>query len=55
MISIPSSVARVATRRRVTVLVATAALLGVLVPTVAARQQAPPVNTAEPTISGSPA
>lgn len=55
MISIPSTVARVATRRRVTVLVATAALLGVLVPTVAARQQAPPVNTAEPAISGSPA
>jgi hypothetical protein len=55
MTSIPSSVARLATRRRVAVAVVGAALLGVLAPTVSARQQAPPVNTAEPTITGSPA
>ena len=55
MSSILSSVARIATRRRATIVVVGAALVGVLAPTVAARQQAPPVNTAEPTITGSPA
>jgi hypothetical protein len=55
MTSILSSVARIATRRRVAVAVVGAALLGVLAPTVSARQQAPPANTVEPTITGSPA
>lgn len=55
MTSILSSVARIATRRRVAVVVVCAALLGVLAPTVSARQQAPPANTVEPTITGSPA
>jgi hypothetical protein len=55
MSSILSSVPRIATRRRVAVAAVGAALLGVLAPTVSARQQAPPANTAEPTIAGSPA
>src|SRR5262245_58492847 len=55
MTSILSSVARIATRRRVAMVVVGAALIGVLAPTVYARQQAAPVNTAEPTITGSPA
>lgn len=55
MSSILSSVPRIATRRRVAVVAVGAALLGVLAPTVSARQQAPPANTAEPTIAGSPA
>jgi hypothetical protein len=55
MTSILSSVTRIATRRRVAVVVVGAALLGVLAPAVSARQQAPPENTAEPTITGSPA
>ena len=55
MTSIPSSVRRIVTRRRVAVVLSGAALLGVLAPTVSARQQDVPANTAEPTISGSPA
>ncbi|HEX3291788.1 MAG TPA: hypothetical protein VHR46_10375 [Gaiella sp.] len=55
MASILGTVARLATMRRVAVLVAGAALIGVLAPTVAARGQAAPVNTAEPSITGSPA
>jgi len=54
MTSIPSSVRRIVTRRRVAVVLSGAALLGVLAPTVSARQQDVPANTAEPTISGSP-
>jgi hypothetical protein len=55
MTSILDSAMRIATRRRVAVVLAGAALLGVLVPTVSARQQDVPANTAEPTITGSPA
>ena len=55
MTSILSSVTRIASKRRVAVVLAGAALLAVLAPTVSARQQAVPANTAEPTISGSPA
>src|SRR5262245_3804422 len=55
MTSIPSSVTRIATRRRIAVVLTGATLLGVLAPTVWARQQDKPANTAEPTISGSPA
>ena len=55
MTSIPSSARRLVTRRRVAVVLSGAALLGVLAPTVSARQQDVPANTAEPTISGSPA
>ena len=55
MTSILSSVTRIATRRRVAVALAGAALLGVLAPTVSARQQDIPTNTADPAIAGSPA
>ena len=55
MTSILSPVARIATMRRVTLVVVGAALLGVLAPTASARQQAAPVNTAQPTVTGSPA
>ena len=55
MTSILSSVARIATMRRFAVVVVGAALLGVLAPTASARQQAAPVNTAQPPGTGSPA
>ena len=55
MTSIRASVKRIATGRRVAVALSGAALVGVLAPTVSARQQDAPVNTAEPTITGSPA
>jgi hypothetical protein len=55
MTSILSSITRLATRRRVAVIALGAALLGILAPSVSARLQAPPTNTAEPTITGSPA
>ncbi len=55
MTSILSSVTGLATKRRVAVTLVGVAALAVLVPTVSARQQDIPANTAEPTISGSPA
>ena len=55
MTSILSSVRGIATKRRVAVALVGAAALAVLVPTVSARQQDIPANTAQPTISGSPA
>ena len=55
MTSILSSVTGLATKRRVAVTLVGLAALAVLVPTVSARQQDIPANTAEPTISGSPA
>jgi hypothetical protein len=55
MTSILDSVTRIATRRRVAALLLGAAIIGVLAPTVSARQQDAPANTAEPTITGSPA
>lgn len=55
MSSILSSLRGMATKRRVAVALVGAGALAVLVPTVSAQQQAAPANTAEPTISGSPA
>jgi hypothetical protein len=55
MTSILSSMRGIATKRRVAVGLVGAAALAVLVPTVSARQQDVPANTAEPTITGSPA
>jgi hypothetical protein len=55
MTSILSSVTRIATKRRVALVVLGAALLGVLAPMAFARQQAAPVNTVQPNITGSPA
>src|SRR6476620_7261634 len=55
MTSILSSVTGLATKRRIAVTLVGVAALAVLVPTVSARQQDIPANTAEPTISGSPA
>ena len=52
---LPSSARRVLTMRRVVAGIATVTVVAVLVPTVSARQQDIPANTAEPTISGSPA
>ena len=52
---LPSSARRVLTMRRVVAGVAALTVVAVLVPTVSARQQDIPANTAEPTISGSPA
>jgi hypothetical protein len=55
MSSLPSSARRILTKRWIVVGVVTVAVLAVLVPAVSARQQDIPANTAEPTISGSPA
>ena len=55
MSSLPSSARRILTRRRVVVGAITVAVLAVLVPTVSARQQAAPTNTALPAITGNPA
>ena len=55
MTSILNSVTRIATRRRVALVLAGAAVIAVLAPTVSARSQAAPVKTAEPTITGTPA
>ena len=55
MTSILDSVTRIATRRRVALVLAGAAVIAVLAPAVSARSQAAPVNTAEPTITGTAA
>ena len=55
MTSILSSVTRIATKRRVAVMLVGIGALAALAPTVSARLQAAPTNSAEPTISGSPA
>ena len=55
MTSIPNSVTRIATRRRVALVLAGAAVIAVLAPAVSARSQAAPVKTADPTITGTPA
>jgi len=55
MTPILSSVRGIATKRRVAMALVGVAALAVLVPTVSARQQDIPANTAQPTISGSPA
>lgn len=55
MIPIARAARRLATRRAVTILLAGAALLAIVVPAGLAQQQATPSNTAQPTISGTAA
>src|SRR6476659_3269030 len=55
MTSILNSVTRIATRRRVALVLVGAAVIAVLAPTVSARTQDQPANTAEPTTPGTPA
>lgn len=55
MTSILSSVTRIATKRRVAVMLIGIGALAAFAPTASARLQAAPTNSVEPTISGSPA
>jgi hypothetical protein len=55
MNSILNSVTRIATRRRVALVLVGAAVIAVLAPAVSARSQAAPEKTADPTITGVPA
>ena len=50
----PHGSRRFVTRRTAVIAIVGAAVLAVLVPVGAARQQAAPTNTAQPTISGTP-